>query len=89
MAQTVYSNVVNIRLSGQEMVLEFGAVFPDAPPVPGKPVQFEPDIRVVMGLSGLKPYVEALENALKALEQAQAQAQVVVPHPSSGQVASK
>lgn len=87
MAQTHYSNVVNVRLSGQEMVLEFGAFFPDAPPIAGKPIEFEPDVRVVMTLAGLKPYVEALQNALKALEQAKAQEEIA--HSSPGQIASK
>ena len=85
MAQTVYSNVANVKLSGQEMVLEFGAVFPDAPPLPGTVVSFSPEVRVVMTISVLKPYVEALQTALKAMEHAQA----AVPQPTAGQAASK
>jgi hypothetical protein len=86
MAQTVYSNVVNVKLSGQEMILEFGAVFPEAFSASGVVVNsFNPEVRVVMALSGLKPYAEALQNALKALEHAQAAA----PEPTTGQAASK
>jgi len=86
MAQTVYANVVNVKLSGQEMILEFGAVFPDAPPVPGAPVLFDPEVRVVWTVAALKPFTEALQNALKALEHAQAS---VAHQPNSGQAASK
>jgi len=85
MAQTVYSNVVNVKLSGQEMILEFGALFPEAPLVPGAPVKFDPEVRVVWTLAGLKPLTEALQTALKALEHAQ----TPVPQPNSGQAASK
>lgn len=85
MAQTVYSNVINVKISGQEMLLEFGAIFPEAPPVPGAPLAFDPEVRVVMSLAGLKPYIEALQNALKALEHVQTTASPV----SSGQAVSK
>jgi hypothetical protein len=85
MAQTVYANVVNVKLSGQEMLLEFGALFPETAPAPGAPVMFEPEVRVVMTISGLKPYAEALQNALKALEHTQ----IAIPQSNTGQAASK
>jgi len=85
MAQTVYANVVNVKLSGQEMILEFGALFPEAPSVPGAPIRFDPEVRIVWTLAGLKPLAEALQNALKALEHAQ----TAIPQSNSGQAASK
>ena len=85
MAQTVYANVVNVKLSAQEMILEFGAIFPDALPVPGTLVAFEPEVRVVMTISGLKPTADAFQTALKALEHARS----AIAQSNPGQTASK
>lgn len=59
--KAIYANIVNIRLTPKEFVMEFGARFPNAPsekPSPDAP--FEPDVRVVLHHGAL----EGLQNAL-------------------------
>ena len=83
-ALTVYANIANIKLTQAEFILEFGAVFPDQPPAPGKPMEFEPDVRVVMALPALKTFADTCQTAVAQLEKAQAALQT-----GAGQVASK
>jgi hypothetical protein len=53
--KTLYANVINLRVTPNELVLEFGSNFPDVPaatPPPG----YQPDIRIVLApgvLAGL------------------------------------
>ncbi len=55
---TLYANVINVRVTPQEFVLDFGSFFPDGPQQ-GVPADFKPAVRVVMpqaalpGLHGL------------------------------------
>jgi hypothetical protein len=71
---TFYSNVVNVRTTPSELVLEFGAIFPEGPPTPGKPISFEPEVRVVLTLPALKIIADVLQKALAQVEGAQKEA---------------
>src|SRR5438067_2377692 len=71
---TFYSNVVNVKTTSNELVFEFGVNFPEGPPVPGKPVHFDPEVRVVLSLSALKRFAQVLQQAVTQVEKAQQQA---------------
>jgi hypothetical protein len=60
----IYSNIVNIRMSDAELILDFGCVVPD-PSAPG-PVEFVPAIRVIMAIQGIQPLAEMLTKASAA-----------------------
>lgn len=65
---TVYANVVNMRLTPGEMVLEFGVHFPDRPQQ-GPPSDYRPDVRVVLPPGALPGLQRALTQALQQLQQ--------------------
>jgi hypothetical protein len=62
---TVYANVVNVKVTGNEMILEFAAQFPTtaASTPPGKPIEFVPEVRIVLGKSALKAFADILQKA--------------------------
>lgn len=55
---TIFANILNIRITPTELVLEFGSFFPDRPPVGGGPVgppsDYKPEIRVVLNKDVLR-----------------------------------
>ena len=91
--QTFYANVVQVKLTGNELVFEFGAHFPNAPNQPAgapagqvavglvRPVNVDPDVRVVLSLSSLKSFAQVLQQAVAQVEQAQKQAPSPQPEP--------
>ena len=83
--RTFYANVANLKFTPQELVFEFGSVFPDVPMAPGKPIQFEPEVRVVMTLSALKTFADVLQKAAAAVEAGQQP----FPQPDTARVTSK
>lgn len=83
--RTFYANVANVRFTQQELVFEFGSVFPNVPGPVKPPVQFEPDVRVVMTASALKTFSEVLQKAAAAM----AAQQQRVPQPDTGRATSK
>jgi hypothetical protein len=62
---TVYANVVNVKITGNELIFEFGAQFPNttSPTSAGKPVEFVPEVRIVLGKSALKTFADILQKA--------------------------
>ena len=60
----LYANVVSIRLTDNEVVLEFGSNFPDQsgqkPPGPGP--DFSPDVRVVLPRQALAGLIKTMTN---------------------------
>ncbi len=78
---TFYSNVVNVRTTPNELILEFGAIFPEGPMTPGKPIDFDPEVRVVLTLSALKVISDVLSKAMAQVEQAQKQAAALESQP--------
>lgn len=73
LASTIYSNVVNLRLSEVELVLEFGLTVPGTPgnsPRPGH-TAFDPTARVIMSIQALKPLADMLVKAVDAQEKQQ------------------
>ena len=64
---TIYSNIMQVRITPAELVLEFGVFFPDSgsPPQPG-PKDFTPEARVVMQVAALEQLKEALLKASEA-----------------------
>jgi hypothetical protein len=68
---TVYANVVNVKCTPQELVFEFGSVFPETPVAPGTPIHFEPEVRVVLTISALPTLTGALQKAKEIVENAQ------------------
>jgi hypothetical protein len=67
---TIYSNLVNIRLTPTELVLEFGNHFPNQPGL-APPSDFKPDIRVVMTAAALEGLANALAQTVKQRQGAQ------------------
>jgi hypothetical protein len=72
---TIFANVLNIRITPSELVLEFGSFFPDRAPVvgiaPSPPSDYKPEVRVVLNPSVLPGLAEAMK---KGAEQVQANA---------------
>jgi len=75
---TIFANVLNIRMTPTELVLEFGSFFPDRPNI-GIPSDFKPEIRVVVNPAVLPGLVDGLTKAL-----AQAQAVATAGRPPGG-----
>lgn len=66
---TVYANIVQLRTTPAELVMEFGSFFPDRPNV-GVPSDYKPELRVVLNAS----VIDGLYAGLKAaIEQRNAQ----------------
>ncbi len=59
--QTVFANLINFRITPTELVLEFGAFFPDRPGV-SPPADFRPEVRVVMNVNVLENLAQTLSN---------------------------
>jgi hypothetical protein len=68
--QTIYANVINLRLTPNEVVFEFGSAFPDKPMV-GPPLNFQPDVRVVLNPGSIPGLINALNQAMKQQQAAQ------------------
>jgi hypothetical protein len=68
-ANTFYANTANVKITGNELVFEFGAVFPAANQT-GKPPEFAPAVRIVMPLPALKAFADILQKAIPQLESA-------------------
>lgn len=64
---TIYANVVNLRVTPHELVMEFGSHFPDQPGQ-GPPTDHIPDVRIVLP-------VGVLDGLSKVMQQAAAQHQ--------------
>jgi hypothetical protein len=68
---TFYSNIANVKITGNELVFEFGAQFPGTSPgQPAKSTDFTPDVRIVLGLPALKAFVDILQKAAAHMESA-------------------
>ena len=67
--RTFYSNVVNVKTTPSELVIEFGSVFPEVPLPPGKPITFDPEVRVVLNVSAVKVLSDVLLKANTQMEQ--------------------
>jgi hypothetical protein len=77
---TIYSNIVQVRITPAELVLEFGTFFPETvPPSPVGPKDFVAEARVVMNVNAL----EQLTNALVAASKARADASNAQQNPPS------
>jgi len=63
--KTVFANVLNIRLTENELVLEVGSFFPDRPNS-GPPSDYQPEIRVVLNKAVLPGLAEGFKNAVAA-----------------------
>ncbi len=61
---TIYSNLLNFKLTPTEIVFEFYNHFPDKPGVP-LPPDLEPEIRVVMNVNVLDKLAEGFNQAAK------------------------
>ena len=61
--QSFYANVLSLRVTGQELVLEFGTHFPDKP---GPPTgDYKPDVRIILAVQILPQFAGLLEQAVK------------------------
>ena len=64
---TIYSNIVQVRITPVELVLEFGTFFPESVPPPTVgPKDFVAEARVVMHINALEQLTNALMTASKA-----------------------
>lgn len=60
---TIFANVLNIRMTPTELVIEVGSFFPDRPHV-GPPSDYKPEVRVVLNKAVLPGLAEALKQAV-------------------------
>jgi hypothetical protein len=60
---TIYANVVNVRSTGKDVVLEFGSFFPNGNQQ-FPPQDYPPELRVVLSADLLGPLVEILRERL-------------------------
>jgi hypothetical protein len=65
MPNTYYANVINLRITQTEFVLEGGTFFPDRPGV-APPSDYKPDVRLVMNVAVLPQLLDALTKAQTA-----------------------
>lgn len=86
--QTYYANIVQVRITPNELAFEFGVHFPNEAPVPGQPISFDPEVRVVLSLAALKTLSETLQNAMVQVETQQRQQQNL-PQPEPARTTSK
>ncbi len=70
-----YANIVNLKMTQNELLLEFGVSFRDGPQVPGTTVAFDPAVRIVMAAGALEGIHNALAQAIKQREAAKLQVQ--------------
>jgi hypothetical protein len=64
-AETIYSNIVNLRMTPNELVLEFGTHFQEKPNKPGEAVNFTPTVRVIMSANAVDSLHATLAQAIK------------------------
>jgi hypothetical protein len=76
---TIYANIVQLKITPTELVMEFGNFFPDRPGV-GPPPDFA-EIRVVMNVVNLEGFANGLQQAVRTR-----QTQAVVPAVREGGV---
>ena len=62
--RVVYANVIGMKLTQGEIVLEFGAFFPDKPAV-GPPSDYKPEVQVVLQLAA----IDGLQGGLNQIKQ--------------------
>lgn len=68
---TFYSNIANVKITGNELVFEFGAQFPATNPTqPTKSTDFIPEVRIVLGLPALKAFLSIMQRAAAQMESA-------------------
>jgi hypothetical protein len=66
---TFYSNIANVKITGSELVFEFGVQFPaTSPGQPTKSADFVPEVRIVLGLPALKAFLGILQRAAAHME---------------------
>jgi hypothetical protein len=63
----VYANIINIRMSEAELILDFGCIVPEGS-ING-PVEFTPTVRVIMAIQGIHNLAEMLTRAAAAYAQ--------------------
>ena len=63
---SIYSNIMNVRTTGTELVLEFGTFFPASPDQTPNFDQNEPDVRIVMNINALQLLADSLLKAAQA-----------------------
>ena len=74
---TVYANIVNVKMTTTEVIFEFGAQFPPNTPQAGRPAEFVPEVRIVLGSAAIKAFADILQKAVAQMESASA-----APHPN-------
>jgi hypothetical protein len=72
---TIFANVLNIRSTPTEFVLEFGSFFPDRAGM-GLPADFKQEVRVVLNPAALPGLLDGLTKLAAASKQAAAAAAV-------------
>jgi hypothetical protein len=72
----IYANLVNVRTTPNELVLEFATHFPETPD-PAKVGDVELDARIVMHINALNILAESLTKAAQAVKKASEQVPAV------------
>ena len=65
---SIYANVVAIRATDHELVLEFGSSFPEPGKTPASS-DYSPDVRVVLPISGLSGLIDTMKQLLQQKQQ--------------------
>ena len=69
----IYANVVQIRLTDNELVFEFGSHFPDKGADQAPPSDYVPDVRVVLRSGVMEAIVQALSKTFEERQEANAE----------------
>lgn len=59
-SSAVYANVVMIRVTDHELVLDFGSNFPTEPSAGEIPADFSPDVRIVLPAAALPGLIKTM-----------------------------
>jgi hypothetical protein len=61
---TTYSNIINLKVTPNELLLEFGTHFPEGPPKPGEQIAFDPVTRIILPAAALDGLMAAISQAV-------------------------
>ncbi|HET9400949.1 MAG TPA: hypothetical protein VFO34_08360 [Candidatus Acidoferrales bacterium] len=69
--ENIFANVVNMRTTPTELILEFGSFFPERPSAP--PSDYRPEVRVILNIGALEALLNGLKQALGQRQQSQSE----------------
>jgi hypothetical protein len=73
---TIYANVVTVRATSSELILDFGVVV-DPPEEIAGPAELDPDVRVILAADAIPKLAELLKNAAAIYQQGATKQRVI------------